>query len=117
MRTLKEVLINKSTIGKVSIDKEYFIYTTNHYETVGALRHKLKDYEIDNDVNYMWLLSKKQLDEIFNKYVPVRNDKSAKLYIVPSRKNLEKIKNAPKNWWLSEFIKEFGLILIANPAW
>jgi len=116
MRTLKEALINKSNIGKVSKDKEYFIYTTNKYETVWTLKHKLKAYEIDNDVNYMWLLSKKQLNEIFNKYITVRNDTGAKLYIVPSRKDLEKIKNAPKYWWLSDFIKEFGLILIANPA-
>lgn len=117
MKQLREALINKSNIGKVSKDKEYFIYTTNKYETVETLKHKLKAYEIDNAVNYMWLLSKNQLDEIFDKYVPVRNDKSAKLYIVPSRKDLEKIKNAPKSWYLSQFIKEFGLILTANPAW
>lgn len=117
MQQLREALINKSNIGKVSKDNEYFIYTTCQYETIETLKHKLEAYEIDNDVNYMWLLSKKQLDEIFYKYVPVRNDKIAKLYIVPSRKDLEKIKNAPKSWYLSQFIKEFGLILTANPAW
>lgn len=117
MRALKEALVNKGNIKKAVKDREYFIYMTTSYNPViKDIYTELREYQIKNFALYMWLLSKSQLNEIHKKYKTVREDKLAKLYIVPSGIDLKEIKNASINWDISDFIKKFGLILTPNKA-